>query len=290
MVAIATGCITGCDPAPAPDTIFEEIATPPITPRIVTLSPHLAELVFAAGGGNHIVGVSAYSNYPDAVVDLPQIGDAFAIDQERLALLAPDILLAWESGTPAHTVDELRRLGYRVDVVTTKRLVDVAAALRDIGRLTDDGEFANAVAHQYLAELDRLRQANSGKETIRVFYQISARPLYTVNGAHYVSELIELCGGENIFDELDELAPLVSEEAVLSRDPELMLAGRSSNDEQLFEDWARWPEMAANRFDNRFYVDADLLARATPRLTITGAAICTWLEEGRRNRALSQGR
>ena len=111
-----------------------------------------------------------------------------------------------------------------------------------------------------------------------------------MNGKHYVSELIELCGGRNIFDDLDELAPLVSEEAVLSRDPELLLAGRVDPAFKAFEDWQRWPDMAANRYDNRFYVDADLLARATPRLTRTGAAICTWLNEGRRNRASGEAR
>lgn len=254
-------------------------------PRIVTLSPHLAELVYAAGGGAHLVGVSAYSNFPDAVRRLPQVGDAFSIDHEQLTLLAPDIVLAWESGTPRHTVDELRDLGFRIEVLRTRNLADVADALRTIGALTSSNETAAEAADQFVAELSALRQANEGAEPIRVFYQVSAQPLYTVSGAHYVSELVELCGGENIFAELNELAPAVSAEAVLVRDPELLLAGRAAETASPFAQWQRWPDMAANRYANRFYVDADALGRAGPRLAEAGAAICQSLEAGRLNRA-----
>ena len=255
------------------------------SPRIVTLAPHLAELVYAAGAGEHLIGVSAYSNFPEEVSRLPQVGDAFSVDQEQLAVLRPDVLLAWDSGTPGHTVSELRNLGHRVEVLRTQRLADVAAALIAIGRLTGREEHAATVADRFRAGLERLRQQQRGSEPIRVFYQVSLRPLYTVNAEHYVSELIELCGGQNIFADLADLAPAVSEESVLARDPELLLAGRVHPGDQPLAEWRRWPALAANRFDNRFYVHADLIARATPRLTRAGEAICAWLEEGRRSRA-----
>ena len=97
--------------------------------RVVTLAPNLTELVFAAGAGEYLVGVSAYSNYPPEATGLPVVGDAFTIDQERLALLKPDLLLAWRSGTPAHLVDELRRAGYVVETIRTQKLEDISAAL-----------------------------------------------------------------------------------------------------------------------------------------------------------------
>ena len=256
-----------------------------IYPRIVTLSPHLAELVHAAGGGDHLVGVSAYSTFPDVVRALPRIGDAFSIDQEQLAILEPDIVLAWASGTPGHTVDELRELGLRVEVLRTRNLADIAAALRVIGAFTASSDIADAAAAGFLSGLDALRQSYGGSEPIRVFYQISAQPLYTVNGAHYVSELLKLCGGENVFADLGELAPAVSAEAVIVRDPEVLLAGRSNEADQPFAQWSRWPEMAAIRYANRYTVNADLLGRAGPRLVQAGEAICRSLETGRRNRA-----
>lgn len=251
---------------------------------IVTLAPHLAELVHTAGAGDYLVGVSAYSDYPADVRTLPQVGDAFLVDQERLAVLAPDLVLAWASGTPAATVDELRRQGYRVEVLRTQGLADVAAALRRIGRLMGTGETADAAADRFEHRLRRLRQA--GGERIRVFYQIAARPLYTVNGGHYVSELIELCGGRNVFADIGDLAAIVAEEAVLARDPEMFLAGgRSAEDAaSAFSIWQRWDGLAANRYGNFFVVDPNLLGRATTRLAEAGRRICDHIDHARAQR------
>ena len=216
---------------------------------------------------------------------MPKIGDAFAVDLEGLALLDPDVLLAWESGTPAATVEELRRHGYQVEVLRTRSLNDVALAVRAIGALAKTKDAANAAADKYLRDIDRLRATYAGREPIRVFYQISKRPLYTVNGKHYIGELVALCGGSNIFFDVDALAPSISAEAVLDRDPEVLLAGRADPDEPLFELWDRWPQMAANRYGNRFDAPADTLGRATPRLVSAGTTVCQRLELARENRA-----
>ena len=83
--------------------------------RVVTLAPNLAELVYAAQAGDKLVGISAYTDYPPAAAELPIISDAFLVDQEQLALVRPDLLLAWENGTPAHVIDQLRQAGFRVE-------------------------------------------------------------------------------------------------------------------------------------------------------------------------------
>jgi iron complex transport system substrate-binding protein len=103
--------------------------------RIIALSPHLAELVFAVGAGDRLIGVSAYTDYPEAAAKLPVIGDAFMLDLERLTVLKPDLLLAWQSGTPAHVVDELRSRGYRVEVIgaATDRHTDGTRHDREYG-------------------------------------------------------------------------------------------------------------------------------------------------------------
>ncbi len=124
--------------------------------RIIALSPHLAELVFAVGAGDRLIGVSAFTDYPEAAAKLPVIGDAFMLDLERLTVLKPDLLLAWQSGTAAHVVDELQSRGYRVEVIRTTSLHDIPLALRRIGRLTGHGATANAVAESFVAGLDAL--------------------------------------------------------------------------------------------------------------------------------------
>jgi iron complex transport system substrate-binding protein len=262
--------------------------TDPQTPtakhdRVATLAPHLTELVFAAGAGHKLVGVSAYSDYPAAALELPLIGDAFAVDHERLIILEPDLLLAWQGGTPAHVVDELRRLGYNVEVIRISTLADVADALRRIGELTDSVNKANDVALEYTEGLQSFERRYADAEDLRVFYQVDKRPLYTINQQHYVSELIGLCGGSNVFSDLDGLAPIVSVEAVVERDPEAMFASSDAAD-GAFDEWDRWPHIAANRYKNRFLMPADEIGRATPRLLIAAKAVCDALQVARANR------
>lgn len=248
--------------------------------RIVTLAPNLAELVHAVGAGDKLVGVSAWSDYPAAVLELPEVGDAFMVDQEQLALLEPDLLLVWESGTPGHTVDELRGLGYRVERIRTRGLDDIATAMRRIGELAGRQADAEAAAAGFSAALDALRREHAGATEISVFYQVSARPLYTINREHYVSELIEICGGRNVFEDLSELAPTVAVEAVVDRNPEVMLASTDAGVDA-FSAWDRWPELAAVRLGNQFLLPADEIGRATPRVLVAARALCLALRRAR---------
>jgi iron complex transport system substrate-binding protein len=279
LTLVLTGCEGPSDsaqPAAGADAGAEEL-------RIVSLAPHIAELVYAVGAGDLLVGVTAYTDYPDAAATLPHVGDAFAVDQEQLAVLKPDLLLAWKSGTAAHIVDELRKQGYRVEIIETTGLKDIVAALQHIGRLTGRESQAQKQAENFERGLDELAEVYGEAPQISVFYQVSIRPLYTVNGDHYVSQLITLCGGRNVFADLNNLAPMVDVEAVLARNPEAMLASDDSQDDA-FAVWHRWPEVAANRYGNYFFLPADEIGRATPRVLQAGASLCEALDEARKNR------
>lgn len=282
--ALALVCVAallgGC-PDPA-----GKAADPRVYERIVTLAPNLTELVFAVGAGERLVGVSDWSDFPREARELPVVGDAFTIDQEQLALLDPDLLLVWESGTPAHAIDELRKSGFTVESIRTRSLADVGRALRRIGELTGRTSEAIAAAARFDADLEALRQSHEGRPPISVFYQVSARPLYTVNREHYVSELIELCGGRNIFEDLDDLAPAISVESVVDRNPEVMLASTDAGDDA-FAEWRRWPAVSANLYGNLFLLPADEIGRASPRLIAAGAALCLALKKARSNRNAS---
>ena len=278
VVFLGFGCDSRNDEPQLPTT------AEPSAPRIVTLAPHLAELLYAVGAGELLVGVSAYTDRPPQAAALPVVGDAFALDQERLALLEPDLLLAWESGTPAHVVDELRARGYRVQAVRTRDLDDVSAALLAIGELTGHAAEAERAAQRFREGLRRLASRHRDARPIDVFYQVSQQPLYTINGEHYVSQLVETCGGRNIFASLSELAPMVSVEAVIVRDPEVMLAS-SDNPADVFAVWRQWPDLAVNRYDNFFFLPAGQIGRATPRLLEAGETLCRVLERAREHRA-----
>lgn len=278
VLALAGACVRSASEAPDEVPPGREL-------RVVTLAPHLAELVFAVGAGDTLVGVSSYTDYPPEAAALPVVGDAFSVDQERLTMLRPDLLLAWGGGMPGHVIEELAARGFRVEAIETRGLEDVATAIGRVGELTGHAREARQVAEAFRAGLRRLAGAYRNAPSIDVFYQVSRDPLYTVNGEHYVSELIETCGGRNVFGDLGRLAPMVDVEAVLARNPEVMLAG-ADNPPDAFDVWRRWPALAANRYDNYFRLPSDEIGRATPRLLEAGAALCAVLDEARSRRAL----
>jgi len=253
--------------------------------RIVTLAPHLTELVYTAGAGDRLAGVVEYSDFPVAALELPRIGDSFRLDYEAIAVIGPDLILAWTSGTPADVRDRLHALGYRVVSLDATTLVDVAAQILDIGALAGTSDAAAVAAANYTRRLDELRARYRDADVVRVFYQISAQPLFTVTGRHVISEAIETCGGENVFVDLDGLSPAVSLESVVVAAPDVIVAGSdmlsSEAVAELTAQWAEWTSIPAVRQGMVFVVEADRMHRSTTRILDAVEELCGYLDLAR---------
>lgn len=250
--------------------------------RIVSLAPNVTELVYAAGAGSHLVGVSAYSDWPAAARKLPRIGDAFRIDLERIVALKPDLVIAWASGTPPSERQALTRLGLPLMLLAPRKLGDIAREIRAIGRLAGTTKVARRSAAAFLRLRDRLAQAYAHRRSVRVFYEISAHPLYTVGGHQIISRVLSLCGGRNVFAGLGKLAPVVTRAAVLAREPQAILVGSGPAARRALAAWKRWPWVPAVRYGNLFLVPGAILGQATPRLLMGALAVCRDLERARR--------
>jgi iron complex transport system substrate-binding protein len=249
--------------------------------RIVALSPHLAEIVFAAGAGAQLAAVVRYSDYPQAARQLPQLGDASRIDLERLMAMKPDLILGWQSGNPAGDLERIERLGFRLFVSEPRRLPDIARLLRAIGTLAGTSPAANAAAAQFESDLATLRARYSMQAPVRVFYEIWHRPLLTVNRVHLISDVIALCGGRNVFAGADVLTPSVTLEAVLASHPEVILGGSSATQPEALKSEWRHARVAALREIPVRYVPADLIQRMTPRIAEGARVVCEHLDEVR---------
>lgn len=253
--------------------------------RIISLAPHITELLFAAGAADAVVAVAEFSDYPEAAASLPRIGGGSGIDLEAVIALQPDLVIAWGSGNPAGQVARLRQLGIPVFVSEPRVLADIPASLRRFGQLAGTGLAANAAADRFNLRYRQLLQRNSGKTTVSVFYQIWDRPLMTVNDAHLISDVIRLCGGSNVFADLSGLASPVGLEAVLQRDPQVIIAGSDSTDAaDLMAYWRRWPEMAAVRQGHVYSIPRELLVRHTPRILAGAERLCGLLDSVRQER------
>jgi iron complex transport system substrate-binding protein len=248
--------------------------------RVVTLAPNLAEMVYQAGAGGALVGVTAYSDFPEQVKSLPGVGDAFRVDFEQLAALNPDLVLGWGGGNPEHLLQRIRDLGFRLEVLTPERLEDIADHLELIGGWTGHSDEAGLAARNFREQLAQLRQSYRGVESVKVFYQISSQPLYTVNSKQFIGQMIELCGGANIFGHLTEIAPVVGPESVVAADPQVILTG-SEQLSEVIDLWSRWPQMQAVKSGGILGVDARLAARASPRLLQGARQVCRALDQVR---------
>jgi len=252
--------------------------------RVVSLAPNLTELIYAIGAGNQLVAVSQYSDFPDAAKTLPRIGSASSVDIERILALKPDLLLAWKTGTPAATQEKLRRLHLPVFELEFSTLEDIAAGMKLLGRLTGHTTKANKVSDKFESELNRLSENYSGKKPVTVFYQIWNHPLMTANGKHYVSDIIRICGGKNIFAGLGPLVSTVGMESVVTRAPEAIVAAASPMQQKAWrEQWVQWKSIPAVKSDAVFMVSPDLLSRPGPRILKGATLICRDLDTVRNN-------
>ena len=245
--------------------------------RVVALAPHLAELMHDVGAGTALVGVVRGADYPAPVAQLPHVGDAAGIDAERVLALRPDLVLAWGSGNRAADIATLESLGLRVYVNEPRALPDVARTLRAVGALTGHASEGERAARRYESALAALRAPAS--EAVAVFVQIWDRPLMTVSGAHLISQVLQHCGGRNVFAALPGLAGSVSHEDVLRAHPRAILV--LAPPERAAEWSAAWERFERLR-GRSVSLDPDLVTRATPRLLRGVEAVCAAVQAWRR--------
>ncbi len=228
--------------------------------RIVSLSPHLTELLYAAGAGAKVVGAVEFSDYPPQARRLPRVGNDAAIDLEAVLALRPDLIVAWPNAGSRPYIDRLADLGIPTFRSEPRELEDIARTIEKLGVLAGTSSEVPAAFRKRVAELER---RYSGRPKVRVFYQVWDRPLVTVNGQHVISKVIRLCGGENVFADLPGIAPQIDREAVLRARPDVVITSTRPA-----------PEGA-------HFIPGDLIQRHTPRLLEGAERLCEVLERAR---------
>lgn len=281
LIVTFTGPVTafGADPGISLTQAGGETLTLPApAKRIITLAPNLAELVFAAGAGEKLAAVVEYSNYPAQVQKIPRVGDAFRIDLERIVEIAPDLVIAWRSGNPQTALQKLEQLGINVWQIEITQPEEIAKAVKNISVAAGTQDYGLPSARRLQEKLARLKLDNANKSTVGYFYQVSPRPLYTINGQHIISRSLEICGGQNVFADLPTLAPQISREAVVLADPQAMIAPETPEDQLALAVWHDWPHLQAVQNTTMLYLPADEISQATPRLLDSIDLACKLLD------------
>lgn len=253
--------------------------------RVISMAPHVTELLFAAGGGKRIVGAINYSDYPAEARSIPTIGSNSQVDMERVMALKPDLIVVWDSGTTARQAQQLATLGVPIFRSEPRRFEQVATSILRFGELLGTTAVAGQAAASFRAEVARLAKRYGSQPVVPVFYQVWDRPLYTLNGNQITSDAIRTCGGRNVFAGLQAVAPEVSVEAVIAQDPEAVIGDVPHGGQDAgIAIWKQYKGMTAVRRGNLFTVNGELLTRPGPR-TVQGAAeLCEKLELARQRR------
>ena len=246
--------------------------------RVVSLAPHITELLYAAGAGHAVVGVSAWSDYPAEAKKLPIVADGSRLDLERIIDLQPDLVIAWKSGSNAHQIKRLKKLGLTIFESEPQSFNDIATSIERFAKLTGSSDGTHA-AKTFRESHERLKQRYARKKSISIFYQIWPSPLMTLNDKHLVAEMFQLCGAVNVFGKLAPLTPSVSAEAVTKANPDAILM--TDPESSGLDRWRALPTLRATRFDNLFSVNGTLVNRAGPRVLEGAAQLCEKIETAR---------
>jgi iron complex transport system substrate-binding protein len=254
----------------------------------VSLAPSLTEVLFAIGAGDHVVGVTDLCDRPPAVRGLPRVGGitSATLRLEAVVALRPDLVVAIGSDQEA-AVEALAGLGLRVEVVPSASLGDVLEAARRLGEMTGRRAEGSALAAGLGARVAAVRRgvANLAQEDRpRVFFEVWDRPLMTAGPGTFLGEMVEMAGGDNVFADVEGRWVAVSPEAVLARDPEVVLTARRPGGPAGVADFAArpgWARLSAVRRGRVHALDGDLVSRPGPRLAEALEQVARYLHPGR---------
>ena len=248
--------------------------------RIVSLAPHATELIYELGVGAELVGASDASDYPQAALALPRVGGYAGLDLERIVALRPDLVVAWSSGNSGGQIEALRNAGLTVFESDPHDVEQIATSLERLGTLVGQQQLGARRAAELRRAMAALAAEQRGKAPVSVFYQVWDHPLYTLGGPHLVSQLIKICGGQNIFADIDSLSPEVSPEAVLARKPDLIVTEPNQVDARRAE-WLAAGLAKASQPGEVVGINPDWLIRATSRIVLGTKALCSAIDQRR---------
>lgn len=257
------------------DDTGNKVTLPAIPTRIVSLAPGATEMLFAAGAGKHVIATVEYSDEPPAAKQVPRIGDVVAIDMERLVALRPEVAVVWPGGGNPAQIEEISRLHIPMYRQQVNKLSDIPSSLRRLGALAGTQDAAEQAARNIEARLAALTRTYGNSRHPSVLMEVWNHPFYTVGGTQLISDALTTCGARNAFGDLKELSPVIDVEAVVARDPDIIVAAAPPGaGPEWLADWKRFTTLRAVRKGNLITFEDPRLVRLGPSVVDATDALC----------------
>ncbi|HMV12628.1 MAG TPA: cobalamin-binding protein [Nitrosomonas sp.] len=248
--------------------------------RIISLSPAITELVFSAGAGGKLVGVSRFSNFPSEAQLIPEIGDAYNLDLEKIIEISPELIIAWKQASIHKDLDRLNNLGFQILEIEIKSLDDIPNLIRLIGKLAETAERAALAASQYEKTLLQMKQNYDNRTLISVLQLIWLQPLITFGKDHLINEILGVCGGENVANFYPGSTFALATENIVAANPEVIFDSTATMPEvrDLFK---KLSSISAVKNDYIYFIPPDLIFRETVRALDAIQIACDYFDEVR---------
>lgn len=247
--------------------------------RIVSLAPHITEMLFSAGAGDKVVGVVSYSDYPQAALQIDNVGSYHSTNIEKIIQLNADLVIAWKSGNRPQDIARLQQLGLKVIFSEPRALKDIPTEIRSLGRQLGTQKIADKTADQLEQQLNELQDTYQSRPAVSAYYQIWNKPMMTINGQQFISQALQICGAQNIFSDLLTLTPEVDIESVIHQNPSVIfLGGQKSMQPSWLAEWQNWKNIHAVREQYIFPLEIDIFQRPTERFIKGIESLCQKVE------------
>jgi ABC-type Fe3+-hydroxamate transport system substrate-binding protein len=249
------------------DEAGRHVVLPNKIDRIVSLAPNLTEIVFAVGAGDRLVGRTSYCDYPPQAKSVTEIGDTMHPSIERIIALKPQVVLVSTASQLESFTKQLDDQKIAVYVTNPKNLDEIFLSIERLGELFGTSETARKLATELRNRTQTVAAAVASAKPVRVFYQVSDQPLYTIGRDAYLTDLIKRAGGVSVTADVPTAFPRYSDEAALASKPEAIIlpsGGAMGNANSSFASALKNSPAVLN---NRVYkINDDHLSRPGPRL------------------------
>lgn len=258
-----------------PDDTGQTVLFPNTPTRIASLAPGATEMLFAAGAGNHVIATVEYSDEPAAAMQVPRIGDVVSIDMEKLLALRPEVAVVWPGGGNPAQIEEIGRMGIRIYRQQVNALADLPGSLRRLGALAGTSAVAEQAARDIERRLAALSRTYEKGRNPSVLLEVWNHPVYTIGGTHLMSDALRICGARNVFGDLHELGPAIDVEAVVARNPDIIVAAAPPGaGPEWLADWKRFTTLRAVRTGNLISFEDPRLVRLGPSIIDATEGLC----------------
>ena len=253
--------------------------------RAISLTPHITELVYAAGAGDRLVGTVNSSNYPAKALELPRIGDGMSLNNEKLLRLRPDLIIAWRESQASQLLSPaFRKLDVEILTSSPNSLLEIADEVARFGTLFDTQAYATPAAEALRARITTLQQRYAHSATVSVFLEVGTDPLYSMGNDPLWADALATCGAVNFYADSIAAAPQASVEDILYRQPQLVLSTAKTipQQQERLQYW-QGKHLPAALAGHVYFLDADALYRPGPRLIDAVEQLCVYTEQVRQH-------